>query len=375
MTAPICTWLAEPLPHNVATALARLADSDDVRRIAVMPDVHLAEEVCIGTVVATEQLLYPAAVGGDIGCGVAAVRFDCAAELLRDRRAAANVLGRLYEVVPAIQHSVAHAPALSAELQGAPLTDSRLERLKSREGRLQLGTLGRGNHFLELQSDEDGGLWLMLHSGSRAMGQAIRDHHLRNATESCSGLGYLDALSEVGNAYLADVVWALRYAEHSRRIMAEAVAGILRDRFAVDADWSSFISCHHNHVRREVHFGRELWVHRKGAIPAALGEPGIIPGSMGSPSFIVEGRGHAPALCSSSHGAGRALSRSEARKAISRRDMIRQLGNVLFDHRRADQLRDEAPSAYKDIRAVMRAQHDLTRVIRRLQPVLSYKGT
>jgi tRNA-splicing ligase RtcB len=214
----------------------------------------------------------------------------------------------------------------------------------------------------------------MLHSGSRAMGQAIRDHHLRQATEGRTGLRSLDEGTDAGRAYLDDLAWALRYAEESRRAMAQAISELVRELLGVDVDWSSFVSCHHNHVRREVHEGVAWWVHRKGAIPAASGEPGIVPGSMGTPSFHVEGRGHELALCSSSHGAGRALSRTEARKSISRREVMRQLGDVLFDHRRADQLRDEAPSAYKDIRAVMRAQHELTRITRRLQPVLSYKG-
>jgi tRNA-splicing ligase RtcB len=375
MTAPMATWLVEPLSREVAAALQRLAASDDVQRIAVMPDVHLAEDVCIGTVVATQRLIYPPAVGGDIGCGVAALRFDCEAERLRDRAPAAWLLARLYDDVPALQHPVARAPELPRELGDAPLSDARLERIKRREGRLEFGTLGRGNHFLELQHDEEGGAWLMVHSGSRALGQAIRDHHLRDAPRAASGLSYVDAESARGQAYLDDVAWALRYAEASRRVMAERAAALLDERLGVSADWSSFVSCHHNHVRREEHDGVRLWVHRKGAIPAALGERGIIPGSMGSPSHHVEGRGLAAALSSSSHGAGRAMSRSEARRVVSRRDLERQLDGVLFDHRRAEQLRDEAPAAYKDIRAVMRAQRPLTRIVRTLRPLLSYKGT
>lgn len=375
MTAPIQTWLVEPLQRDVAVALERLAASDDVRRIAVMPDVHLAEDVCIGTVVATERMLYPAAVGGDIGCGVAALRLECDADMLRDETAAAWLLARLYEHVPALQHAVARAPELPMAIWDDVLSDPRLERIKRREGRLEFGTLGRGNHFLEFQRDDEGSAWLMVHSGSRALGQAIRDHHLRDAPRSTTGLAYLDGGSERGRAYLHDVEWALRYADVSRRAMAERVAALIDERFGTNADWASFVSCHHNHVRRETHDGTSWWVHRKGAIPAALGEPGIIPGSMGSPSFHVEGRGHEPALASSSHGAGRALSRSEARRAISRRDLFRQLEGVLFDRRRAEQLRDEAPRAYKDIRAVMRAQRDLTRIVRTVHPVLSYKGT
>jgi tRNA-splicing ligase RtcB len=376
MSAPILTWLAAPLSREVAAALERLAASDDVQRIAVMPDVHLAEEVCIGTVVATTRLIYPAAVGGDIGCGVAALRFaGDAAERVPEPAVAAWILSRLYAEVPALQHAPSRAPAWPDALGATPLSDGHLERLKQREGRLELATLGRGNHFLELQRDDAGALWLMVHSGSRALGPAIRQRHLRDAPTSASGLGFLDADADAGQAYLHDLGWALDYAEASRRLMAERVAALLAERLGVSADWSSFVSCHHNHVRREIHDGVALWVHRKGAIPAAAGERGIIPGSMGTPSFHVEGRGHVPALASSSHGAGRAMSRSEARRTIGRRELLRQLAGVRFDVRRAEQLRDEAPLAYKDIRQVMRAQRGLTRIVRTLQPLLCYKGT
>src|SRR5215468_2251527 len=325
MTAPICRWLAGSLTPDVDAALLRIASTDDVVHVAVMPDVHLAEDVCIGTVVATTHLIYPAAVGGDIGCGVAALRFNGAADVLRNERTAAQMLARLYEIVPAIHHPVARCPKVPAELDAAHLSDPQLDRLKSRDGRLQFATLGRGNHFLEFQADEHGDLWLMLHSGSRAMGQAIRNRHLRHAAASATQLLYLDVDTVSGKEYLDDVVWALRYAEESRRAMAAAVAELLRDVCGIDADWNSFFTCNHNHVRKEMHEGRVLWVHRKGAIPAGLGERGIIPGSMGSPSFHVEGRGDAQSLCSSSHGAGRALSRSEARRRITKRDFVRQL--------------------------------------------------
>lgn len=219
------------------------------------------------------------------------------------------------------------------------------------KGRVQLGTLGRGNHFLEFQADQDGRLWLMLHSGSRAMGQAITAHHVAHATAS-NGLRWLDAQSDVGAAYLNDIAWALRYAETNRLAMVSAVARLLYDQFNVESDWSSLIHGHHNHVRREEHFGTQFWVHRKGAQSARLDEPGIIPGSMGTASFHVSGRGCEEALCSSSHGAGRKLSRSQARRVINTRQLHRQTKLVWFDHRRAAALREEAPGAYKDIHAV-----------------------
>jgi tRNA-splicing ligase RtcB len=168
--------------------------------------------------------------------------------------------------------------------------------------------------------------------------------------------------------------WALRYARANRDAILTAVEDVLRQLFQIDATPGLRIDCHHNFVRREQHFGEALWVHRKGAVPASAGESGIIPGSMGSVSFHVEGRGCADSLCSSSHGAGRAMSREAARRSIGVRELERQMRGVWFDRRRATLLCDEAPGAYKDVRAVMRAQRELTKVVRVLRPVLSYKG-
>ena len=368
-------WLAEPLPKEVRQALDRLARTDDVVRIAVMPDAHLSSGVCIGTVMATRRWIYPEAVGGDIGCGMAAIRFDADAARLEDERPAARLLAGLYDGVPAIRHSRRTvSERLPEQLHDATLSDPALEKLKSRDGRVEFATLGRGNHFVELQSDDAGALWLMVHSGSRAMGQAIREVHLRGARKTPTGLLALDSESEAGQAYLGDLRWACDYAQENRKAIVAAVTEVVSHVLGAEADRSSQIACNHNHVRREIHFGEALWVHRKGAVSAALGEPGIIPGSMGSPSFHTEGRGNAESLASSSHGAGRALSRGEAFKTIRTSDLLREMRGVWFDHRLAEKLRDEAPSAYKDIGKVMRAQADLTRIVRRLRPVLCYKG-
>jgi tRNA-splicing ligase RtcB len=374
LPAKVSAWVPGPLPPAVIAALERLAALDDVARIAVMPDVHLAEDVCIGTVVATRCLLLPAAVGGDIGCGMAAIAFDCDADRLAGEREAASVLAGLYRLIPAIRHSAPRVPDLPHSLAEQPLSTPALERLKGREGRAELGTLGRGNHFVELQAAEDGRLWLMLHSGSRAMGQAIRDHHLRSAPVRVGDFAALPADGPAGAAYLSDVAWALAYADESRRRMVDSVASVLSDVLGAAPDPESYMSCHHNHVRPEEHGGELLWVHRKGAVSAAADEHGIIPGSMGSPSYHVMGRGCAAALMSSSHGAGRVMSRGEASRRISVRQLHRELEGVWYDHRLAPRLRDEAPSAYKDVRDVLKAERDLTRVVRVLRPVLSYKG-
>lgn len=371
--ASVRYWTDEPLPRDVRAALERLARSDDVRRIAVMPDVHLSADVCVGTVLATSRSLYPNAVGGDIGCGVAALAFDCDTAGL-DERSAAAILAGLYREIPLVRHARIRARGLPGELAARTLSAPALESLK-KEAVLQLGTLGRGNHFVELQADEnDGRLWLMLHSGSRGIGQAIRDHHLAKGATSRVGLRFLDAESNEGTEYLADMAWALDYADASRRAMIGAARDVVGRALGAAAVEESYVACQHNHVRREVHEGEAFWVHRKGAISAAAGEAGIVPGSMGTRSFHVEGRGCAEALASSAHGAGRRLSRTDARRTLSVRDVVSELRGVWFDHRIAAGLREEAPSAYKDIDGVLRAQAELVRIVRRLRPLLSYKG-
>lgn len=372
--APLDRWVAEPPPADVQQALERLRRGHDVARVAVMPDVHLASEVCVGVALATRSTLIPAAVGGDIGCGMAALAFDAPASVLTSASVAARLLDGLYGAIPVLRHERRKAPRLPTALAGRELAHPTLAATRAREAALQFGTLGRGNHFLELQADEDDRLWLMVHSGSRGMGQAIREAHEAQGTRDRAGLLGFGADSPAGRAYLHDVEWALDYAAASRARMVEVARAVIEPLLGTAADEPSFIECHHNFVRREEHEGEPLWVHRKGAISARAGEPGIIPGSMGAPSFHVQGRGCARSLCSSSHGAGRCMARGVARQRISARKLHEQMDGVWFDHRLAERLRDEAPGAYKDIGAVMRAQRELTRVIRRLRPRLVLKG-
>ncbi len=214
----------------------------------------------------------------------------------------------------------------------------------------------------------------MIHSGSRALGQAIRDHHFGRAESVSNRLRALDAKSDAGAEYLHDASYARRYAEASRRAIAEELGRVLTRTLGAHICWDTVITTDHNHVSLESHGGRDLWVHRKGAMPARLGERGVLPGSMGSPSFHVEGRGEEAALCSSAHGAGRALSRTAARAKVSESEFRRQMAGIWYDFRLTERLRDEAPSAYKDIRAVLRAQRELVKVTRTLRPVLNYKG-
>jgi tRNA-splicing ligase RtcB (3'-phosphate/5'-hydroxy nucleic acid ligase) len=371
--AVVRSWLAGPLPREVVAPLERLAATQGVARIAVMPDVHFAEGVCVGVVAATWSRLYPEAVGTDLGCGMAAVRFRGSAAL--DERSARRVFAGLARAVPANRHG---GPSLRERLPeplaDLPLSHASLDAEARRDGRVQFATLGRGNHFLELQCDEEECLWLTVHSGSRAMGRAIVLRHLLHAPRTDTGLAFLEADSLAGTAYLGDLAWALAYADASRRAALEAGGRVLSDVLRVEPEPETFFGCLHNHVRRETHAGETLWVHRKGAVSAAAGEPGIVPGSMGDPSFHVEGRGCAEALASSSHGAGRAMGRADARRRISPKDLRRRMGAVHYDRRIERDLVEEAPQAYKDVRRVMRAQRELTRVVRRLRPLLCYKG-
>ncbi len=370
------SWLVDPLSSDVEASLVRLAKATDVVRIAVMPDVHLSHDVCVGVALATANLIYPAAVGGDIGCGMLALRFQADDSILQHEAAAAQLLAGLYRRVPSLKHLARTSIVmLPTALMESPLSHPALEKLETRDAPLQLGTLGRGNHFVEFQADDEGRMWVMLHSGSRGIGQAITSHHLRIAANNSprGRLQSLDSGSSEGRAYLADQQWARDYAAANRLCILESITVLLRQQFRIEPDRDSLIHSDHNHVRREIHDGVPLWIHRKGAQSAAAGEPGIIPGSMGTTSHHVIGRGNSESLCSSSHGAGRVMSRTEAASRISVADLRRELQNVWIDSSRLADFKDEAPAAYRDIREVMNAQKSLCKSVRALRPLLNYK--
>ena len=372
--APLRTWLAAPMSRDVSEAIDRLRRAPDVQQIAVMPDVHLAAEVCIGVVVATSHLIYPQAVGGDIGCGMLAVGLDLEAVALDVPRVAGQVLADIGRAVPARRRNRDAIVSQPGDLASDTLSHNRTESVRRSEGAIEFATLGSGNHFIEIQVDQNGRFWLMVHSGSRALGQAIHADHLARAQPVANRLRVLDAESDAGAEYLHDASCARRFADASRRAMAEEVGRVLSRRLGAHVCWETVITTDHNHVSHEHHGGCDFWVHRKGAMSARSGESGVLPGSMGTLSFHVEGRGHEEALCSSAHGAGRALSRTAARGKVTERELRRQMEGVWYDTRIAARLSDEAPSAYKDIRAVLKAQKELVKVTRTLRPVLNYKG-
>lgn len=373
--APIRSWATERLSDEIRRSLDRLARSDDVRRIAVMPDVHLGHHVCVGTVFATSELIYPDAIGGDIGCGMSAVAFDAFRPSVSPKRAW-QLQRTLREVVPIKRQRAGQAEALTGLVPAsANLSLPALAALAETEGATQIGTLGTGNHFLELQYDDDERLWIMVHSGSRGLGQAIRAAHIKFTERSRSGLKFLDVNTTAGAAYLRDMAWARQFAAANRRAMLSAVGAAAYDLLGWQSLDDTFLDCDHNHISSEEHFGQGLLIHRKGAMSAWHDVPGIVPGSMAAASFHVTGRGVADALCSSAHGAGRALSRTAARQRVSRARLLRELQHVYVDAQAVGGLREEAPSAYKDIHAVMNAQRKLVRVRRTLLPLLTYRGT
>ncbi len=370
------SWLVEPPSPAVRQTIERLCRAPNVLHVAVMPDVHLAAGVSNGLAVATDRLIYPAAVGGDIGCGFATIAFLGSASNLKRRATAEKVLAALPLTIPVIRHRRRDGlPGLGDTLDADALTQPELIAKASSVGREELGTLGRGNHFLEFQEDDEGRLWVMVHSGSRAMGQHISAAHLQQAQAVGGGLAWLDADSDEGQAYLSDVSWARRYAAESRRQMLSTAVTIIEETLGLEADHDTLLNTDHNHVQREEHDSRDMWVHRKGANVAIEGLSNVIPGSMATHTFHVIGRGEPKALMSSSHGAGRRLSRGAARARIRRKDLARQLADVWIDPKTACKLIDESPDAYKDLDAVMRAQQALVKITRRVRPILCYKGT
>ncbi len=372
----VAMWLAEELSDGAARILIRLQSLADLRRMAVMPDVHPSRSVCVGCVLATQEVVYPEAIGGDIGCGMSAVRMTGIGGVDLAGGAAERVLAALNRRVDVMARS---STSVELDVDGpAPvqLREERLAKSAARTGTTQLGTLGRGNHFVEVQVDEEGAVWIMAHSGSRAMGQEVAAHYARAARERGvrSVLQGLRIDSVDGQKYMSDQEWCVRYAAANRRAILQSAAAAVRAVVGGGADWGSFVDAPHNFVRIEEHGGTDLIVHRKGAAPAAAGRAGLIPGSAGTMSVHVEGRGSARSLCTSSHGAGRVLSRGDAKRSITVGTLRREMRGVAYDTRRENGLRDEAPAAYRDLRAVLRAQQELVKVTRTLRPLVSFKA-
>jgi tRNA-splicing ligase RtcB (3'-phosphate/5'-hydroxy nucleic acid ligase) len=361
--------------------------------VAAMPDVHAGIGATVGSVILTKAAIIPAAVGVDIGCGMNAVRLTLRAEDLPE--SLAGIRSAIEYAVPVgfDQHDFDNVRG-SAHARLAHKLSDRLDRIAEKHPGLtkmqrqfertwitQLGTLGGGNHFIELCLDEEKRVWIMLHSGSRGIGNVMGRYFIAAARKEAQrnhlhlpdrDLAWFADGSTLFGDYIDAVDWAQDYALLNRRRMMELIVEAVQPflpPFKLDGE---AINCHHNYVARETHFGEKLFVTRKGAISAREGELGIIPGSMGVKSYIVRGKGNPESLCSCSHGAGRRMSRSEAKRRFNRRDLEEQTQGV--ECRKDGGVIDEIPGAYKDIDEVMANQSDLVDVVHTLKQIVCVKG-
>ncbi len=359
------------------------------RHIAAMPDVHTGIGATVGSVIPTRGAIIPAAVGVDIGCGMNAVRLSLTAGQLPDSlvrvRAAieqAVPVGFDEHGEPGARHDACEplAPRLSAIVRKHPKI-AKMQRDHEKKWIRQMGSLGGGNHFIELCLDETGSLWVMLHSGSRGIGNCIGQYFIAAAREAMMkanvrlpdrDLAWLTEGSKSFDDYVEAVGWAQDYAFANRAEMLELVLEALRRHLPAFEVTDEAIDCHHNYVQQEKHFGERVYVTRKGAIRARKGELGIIPGSMGARSYIVRGKGNPESFSSCAHGAGRRMSRTEAKRRFTRADLEAQTQGV--ECRKDKGVLDEIPGAYKDIDQVMADQTDLVDVLHTLKQVVCVKG-
>ena len=352
--------------------------------VALMPDAHLGLGATVGSVIPTLGALMPAAIGVDIGCGMIAVRTQLGvADLPADRSALRLAIERAVPLSAGQDNATIEA---TAEPRVAELT-ARAEQAGfdpvSYAGRWahQLGSLGSGNHFIEVSADEQDRVWLFLHSGSRGVGNKIATHHVKVAKALAKrwwipladpDLAYLVEGTDEFWAYVRELRWAQDYALLNREEMMDRVVACVAAWTGAPVLEQERINCHHNFTEQELHFGKTVWVSRKGAIEAREGQPGLIPGSMGTASYVVEGLGSKPSLSSSPHGAGRMFSRSAARKQFSVADLRAAMVGIEF--RDTDAFVDEIPAAYKDIDQVMADSADLVRVRHTLHQLVNVKG-
>ncbi|MEW2066914.1 RtcB family protein [Streptomyces sp. NPDC007346] len=386
---PIRMWTDPASVEDVAMQqLRNVSTLPWIRGLAVMPDVHFGKGATVGSVIAMQGAVCPAAVGVDIGCGMSAVRTSLTAN---------DLPGDLSRLRSKIEQAIPVGRGMHGEtvdpgrLHGFPTSgwddfwgrfDGIAEAVKFRQERAtkQMGTLGSGNHFIEFCLDETGSVWLMLHSGSRNIGKELADFHIGQAQKLPHNQGLIDrdlavfvADTPQMAAYRNDLFWAQEYAKFNRAIMMGLFQDVVRKEFKkARVTFEPVISCHHNYVAEERYEGMDLLVTRKGAIRAGSGEYGIIPGSMGTGSYIVKGLGNEKSFNSASHGAGRRMSRNAAKKRFSTKDLEEQTQGV--ECRKDSGVVDEIPGAYKPIERVIDQQRDLVEVVAKLKQVVCVKG-
>jgi tRNA-splicing ligase RtcB len=384
---PIRLWAQ---PHEVESdAIRQLKAVASLpwvaHHVAVMPDVHVGKGATVGSVIALRGAVAPAAVGVDIGCGMAAVKTSLTADDLPDNLKKLRLA--IEDEIPVGREGYASPVWEKAgdgiAVRGKALMDrfgelANVAAPLAGRSNVQMGTLGGGNHFIEVCLDTENAVWLMLHSGSRHIGKSLAEFHMEKARKLFHNqelpdpdLAVFLAGTPQFDAYRRDLYWAQEYAALNRAVMLERLKRVIQKTWQ-KVRFEEPVSCHHNYVAEEHHFGEELLVTRKGAIRAGLGELGIIPGSMGTKSFIVRGKGNPLSFESASHGAGRRMSRGQAKKSFTLADLERQTQGV--ECRKDQGVLDEAPKAYKDIDRVMEQQDDLVEIVHELKQVVCVKG-
>lgn len=378
--APVKIWT--PVYDVESSALTQLKNVGSLpwifKHVAVMPDVHCGKGCTIGTIIASKDAVSPATVGVDIGCGMAAVKTSLTAKALPE--SLTKLRSAVEAAIPVGFHQ--HLKPIKG-VDKLPLwkrfhaLDKKVKKLQGK-ALAQCGTLGGGNHFIELCLDTENNVWLMLHSGSRNIGKTLAEIHIARAKKLAHNAALPDpdlavflANTREMNEYRHDLYWAQEYALENRGVMLTLYKNVIR-QFFPNVKFEPAVMCHHNYVAEETHFGEDVFVTRKGAIRAGKGDLGIIPGSMGTKSYIVRGLGNADSFESASHGAGRRMSRNQAKKVFSKKDILAQTKGV--ECRKDKGILDEIPGAYKDIDTVMANQKDLVEIVAELKQVMCVKG-
>jgi len=393
--APIKAWIeGVPVEDAARRQLFNIAALPFIHHhVAIMPDVHFGKGATVGSVIATKAAIVPAAVGVDIGCGMMAVRTTLMAGNLPDSLAklrlgieaavphgGIGIKGGWKDGVP---NAVSRRFSDSGLAEGLQTLEDKHPAIREAQSVTHLGSLGGGNHFIEVCLDEADRVWVMLHSGSRGIGNRIGTYFIAKARDALErrqltrplldrDLAWLEEGEPLFVDYVEAVAWAQDFARQNREVMMAATLRVLREQLPPFQMEKQAINCHHNYVERERHFGEQVWVTRKGAVRAGAGDLGIIPGSMGAKSFIVRGKGNAQSFQSCSHGAGRRMSRGEAKRRFTLADHAAATKGV--ECRKDVGVIDETPMAYKDIDAVMAAQTDLVEVLHTLRQIVCVKG-
>jgi len=381
---PIKLWL-DNIEEGALQQARNLANFPfTFHHIAIMPDAHLGFGMPIGAVMATDRVIVPNAVGVDIGCGMCAVKTSLK-EI--DRKRLKKLLHHIRQEIPlGFKHHKKPQPhktlvqGRAGEIDSLPIVRSEYD-----SARTQVGTLGGGNHFIEIQQGTDNSIWFMIHSGSRNLGYRVASHYNKlaiglnkrqgNTVPASWQLAWLDMDDDTGRNYFGEMRYCADFAEANRSLMQERVKEALIEQVSVDIEFAEPIQIAHNYAAQETHYGKKVFVHRKGATRAKRGDTGIIPGSQGSPSYIVRGKSNPDSFHSCAHGAGRKMGRKQAQRRLNLESERKKLENLQVVHGlRSRKDLDEAPGAYKDIETVMQLQHDLIDIVDVLKPLAVIKG-